>query len=313
LGTSANGSVLTSNISGARIWSNSITLSNLTVSSTNTGNIYANTHFGNVVADRITPYQTAITVFNSNTAVGIPIGNTTQRPTASTGYLRFNTDQASLEFYNGAQWTPLTNVITDQQITPDGIANVFTLNQSAAQEGIFVSLNGVMQLPGVSYTVSGNQITFAEVPRVTDIVDIRFVSTLNLITALSGNLSVVGNISVAGNSTVTGGKLQTVPAIVTGNVTLGTAYMGGILEIGGTLPYTVNLPNPVLYQGQITMWLNASGTLTVKTPAGVIYVNYGGTTSGSGTNTVTIANNNTNLFTLMADGYNWSIWGVKTA
>ena len=89
--------------------------------------------------------------------------------------------------------------------------------------------------------------------------------------------------------------------------------MGGVLEAAGTLPYTLTLPNPTLYRGQITMWLNASGTLTLTTPAGVIYVTYSGTTSGAGTATVTLANNNTTLFTLMADGYNWSIWGVKTA
>ena len=34
-----------------------------------------------------------------------------------------------------------------------------------------------MQQPGVAYSVTGNQITFAEVPQVTDVIDVRFLGT----------------------------------------------------------------------------------------------------------------------------------------
>jgi hypothetical protein len=88
--------------------------------------------------------------------------------------------------------------------------------------------------------------------------------------------------------------------------------MGGALEIAPTLPYTVTLPNPTLYKGLITMWLNASGTLTLTTPAGVIYANYSAS-GGGGTSNVTLTNSAASLFQLMADGYNWVVWGVKTA
>jgi hypothetical protein len=37
-------------------------------------------------------------------AILIPVGTSTQRPTGVAGYLRFNTDRASFEGYNGTTW-----------------------------------------------------------------------------------------------------------------------------------------------------------------------------------------------------------------
>ena len=288
---------------------------------TTTGNITAN-----IVTDIIYPNQSNVTVFYSNTAIGLPSGNTANRPSPAAGYLRYNADNSAIEYGNGNLWIPVTNSVVDQQITPDGTSVTYTLTQSATAAGVIITMNGVVQIPNVAYTVSGNQLTFTEVPLVTDSVDVRFLGALVSINntladnlTIAGNLTVnskisaLGNIALTGNNTVTGGKLQTVPVLITSATTIGAAYMGGVLEVGGTLPYTVSLPNPTLYSGQITLWLNASGTLTLTTPAGVIYVTYSGTTTGTGTATVTLANNNTSLFTLIADGSNWAIWGVKTA
>jgi hypothetical protein len=108
-----------------------------------------------------------------------------------------------------------------------------------------------------------------------------------------------------------GNKYQTGPIIISGTQTISPTYMNGVLEINGSGTYT--LPNPTTYRGQITLWLNTASTITFTTPAGSIYVTYSGTTSGTGTATVTLGNNNTSLFELMSDGVNWAIWGVKTA
>ena len=71
---------------------------------------------GNVIADTVTPYQTQVTVFNSNTAIGLPVGSSTTYPTAnSAGYIRFNNTIGTVEFYSGSAWQPLTNTISDQQ------------------------------------------------------------------------------------------------------------------------------------------------------------------------------------------------------
>ena len=36
-----------------------------------------------------------------------PAGTTAQRPTPTTGMMRFNTDTALMEYYNGTAWVPI--------------------------------------------------------------------------------------------------------------------------------------------------------------------------------------------------------------
>ena len=163
-----------------------------------TGNVVGTLH-GNVYADIITPYQTNITVFNSNTAIRIPVGDTVHRPTGSSGMIRFNTDTPALEYYDGTMWVPVTNTVVDQQITPDGVNSTFTLNQAATSVGVIVSINGVLQQPGSAYSVSGTQITFTQTPLTSDIVDVRFLgAAVTINTTLSEDLLVNGNVTLTG-------------------------------------------------------------------------------------------------------------------
>jgi len=175
---------------------------------TNTGNIAAGnaavtgTSYGNIAADVITPYQTTVTVFNTTTALGLPVGSNVQYPVAnSAGYIRYNSSISSIEFYNGSGWVPVVNSITDQQIVPSGSTASFTLNKAATAAGILVSINGTMQTPGVAYTVSGTTITFAETPTVNDIIDVRFIAS-----AVSANLDYevvdTGNVTVGTTLTI---------------------------------------------------------------------------------------------------------------
>jgi hypothetical protein len=159
----------------------------------------ANIRSGNVLVDTISPYQTAVTVFNSNTAIQVPIGNTTQRPTGVNGYLRFNTDTPAIEYFDGTAWIPVTNTVTDQTIYPDGSNSTYTLIQPSTGAGVIVSINGTVQNPTLAYTVAGNQITFTEVPQVTDIIDVRFLgASVTINNTLSDNLLVSGNVTVGG-------------------------------------------------------------------------------------------------------------------
>jgi hypothetical protein len=70
---------------------------------------------------------------------------------------------------------------------------VFTLNQAATATGIIVSINGTVQQPNVAYTVVNDQITFAEIPVATDVVDVRFISSvISFGNQVSGNLTITG-------------------------------------------------------------------------------------------------------------------------
>lgn len=113
-----------------------------------------------------------------NVAVTVPTGTNAQRPIlADTGDLRFNTDSSAIEFYDGTQWVSTIPSIRSEILYPDGTSSTYTLLYSATTNGVLVNINGTIQQPTTGYTVAGNQITFAEVPLTTDIIEIRYLAT----------------------------------------------------------------------------------------------------------------------------------------
>ncbi len=161
----------TGNIYAANFVGGNVSLGNLYISNTT---ISANVTDGNIT---LQPDGTALVYIDTVTGLVVPVGNTAQRPTGVTGTVRFNTDSARLEVYDGGSWEDIAANVTNQVITTgDGSTVQFTLDRSATAASILVSINGVVQVPGVSYsyTVTGNQITFADAPISSDIIDIRF-------------------------------------------------------------------------------------------------------------------------------------------
>ena len=167
------------------------------------GNIYTGgTAYHPITAtDIITPYQTNTVSFNSNTAVRLPTGGNIARPGSPTsGQIRYNTDSNTVEFYNGVGWIGVVTNITSQNFSGNGVSATFTLNQSTTQDAVLVNINGTLQQPGYGYTVTGNQITFSEVPLTTDQIDVRYMAVASI--ASNGTFS--GDVSVTGNITLTG-------------------------------------------------------------------------------------------------------------
>jgi hypothetical protein len=88
----------------------------------------------------------------------------------------------------------VNNQIEDQIIDyADGVTQTFTLVQPSTATALLVSINGTMQQPSgatPAYTVSGNQITFAQPPLATDIIDIRFIASTVTpdLSGFSGNI-----------------------------------------------------------------------------------------------------------------------------
>ena len=145
-----------------------------------------------------------VLVINSNTALQIPVGSTVDRPSGANGMIRYNTDTPALEYYNGNIWVPVTNTVTDQQITGDGVLSTFTLDQQASTVGVIVSINGTLQHPVSAYTISGDQITFTQTPEDTDIIDVRFLGA-----AVTVSETVYDDLTILGNLTLTGLLSQT--------------------------------------------------------------------------------------------------------
>jgi len=112
----------------------------------------------------------------------LPVGNTLQRPSyPATGMLRFNTNTNTAEVFNGAFWISIGvsnyTIITDDQYTGDGHSVSFFLNTPQTTNSCVVSINGIVQMPMIAYTVSNSIITFSDPPEPGDIIDVRGVVT----------------------------------------------------------------------------------------------------------------------------------------
>lgn len=141
-----------------------VTFSNVTISTS-----LAN---ANLVLE---PTGTGLLVVNTTTGLVIPVGNTAQQPSpAATGTIRFNTDTSRVEIYDGTAWDDVVANVTNQILYGDNSTAVFTLDKDTTSPAALVAINGIVQLPGVAYTVTGNQITFAQAPVISDVIDIRF-------------------------------------------------------------------------------------------------------------------------------------------
>jgi hypothetical protein len=255
---------------------NNSNIGNINITATTISSIDIN---GNLVA------------FGGNSGIVLPSGNSTQRPSnALIGTTRFNTTIDSIETWDGAAWitggnTVTPGTITDQQIIPDGTSNTFTLDQTTSSAGILVSINGVTQVPTVSYTVTGNSITFTQTPLTEDLIDIRYISyttTVSALTNSSGNASIT--VTPAGNILFT----------TNGNVV--TTMSANAVAIAGGLSTTGNITTSGYFIG--TFAGNVSGNVVAPGSNTQVLYNNGGNLAASagftfdqGSNAMAVAGN----------------------
>ena len=260
IGSSANITTINSiNITGTNVTSNQLTVTadtsvagNLAVGTnqtvggniTATGNVSSNEFYGNIRADRIDSLYSSVIEFTSQGAVGLPHGDTSQRPAlAKGGYVRYNTDVPGLEYYDGGAWVEITNTVRNQIITPDGVNNRYLLDHTTTAAGSIVSINGTVQQPGMAYTMSESNnncyITFNETPLPTDIVDVRFMgATVNFNTTLSDNLTIYGNL--------------TTNSVTTGAFTISENNNRVIVSCNGVKVFAINSSGDVTIAGNIS-------------------------------------------------------------
>lgn len=108
---------------------------------------------------------------NSSSAVRIPVGDATERPDIPDfGQIRFNTDIAKVEYYNGTVWSTVAkqgnvDIVVDT-FTGNGSTTVYTMSKVISNpENILVFVGNIYQIPTTNYTVAGNyDITFTSAP-----------------------------------------------------------------------------------------------------------------------------------------------------
>ena len=182
----------------------------------------------------------ALVAFNAATSIVLPTGNTAQRPSnasSTTGMLRFNTTLNSMEVYNNSAWLAIGSsyftVISDEQFNGDGSTVAFNLGSTQTTNSCIVSINGVVQVPTVAYSVAGTYptcvLTFTEAPATADLIDVRELTTTSTVTQISNN---------SGNATVTGNATAAEVDVV-GNLVVS----GSISAVGGIVGLSSNKIN----------------------------------------------------------------------
>jgi hypothetical protein len=223
-----------------------------------------------------TQVTNAIVNFATTTSIKTPVGNTAQRPgTGVTGMLRFNTTSNALEVYDNSAWTsvgvPVFTVIGDQQFNGDGSTVAFTLSSTQTTNSCIVSINGVVQIPTLAYSVSTTTLTFTEAPASGDVIDVRQITTTTSVTSISnspGNavvavspttaqVNVTGDLSVSG--TILGGNINST-AITSGTSNVTVVSSGGNVttSVGGTSNVMVVSSTDVTVNGNLTVTGNAT-------------------------------------------------------
>ena len=300
-GTFANITISTSSIDGPAAGRITINGSNIDTDFAVNGDTVANVFYidagtGTASFGNSTQITNAIVAFNSPTSILMPTGNTQQRPgTGVTGMLRFNTTNNSLEIYDNSQWSevgvPSFTVIDDQQFDGDGSTLAFTLGSTQTTDSCIVSINGVVQIPTLAYSVAGTfptcVLTFTEAPASGDKIDVRQITTTTTVTSIAnspGNAVVsvsptLGQVNITGN------------LVPTSNVTfdLGTSSLRW--RDGYFAGNTITLGNTVIKNtsGNTIGFFGPDGT----TPA---------TIDSSSVDTTTIANGNSSLSVIASNG-----------
>jgi hypothetical protein len=135
-------------------------------------------------------------IINSTDSILIPVGSSSQRPgnaggTDTRGMIRYNTSTGAPEYYDGSAWSSFASaftIITDEQFNGDGINANFTLAQASTTAAIIVSINGVMQIPTLAYSVTGidsKTLAFSEIPEPGDIIDVRRLTTTSTVSSIA--------------------------------------------------------------------------------------------------------------------------------
>ena len=182
-----------------------LTIANIDNIQINTNTISSTDTNGNIYFD---PNGTGRVIASGTNAITIPNGNTSERPAGIEGDIRINSETGTFEYYGAGLWVTVTGLspIVSQSFTGDGSTVNFTLSQNATTDGVLVSINGVVQSPSTSYTVSGTTLTFTEAPLTGDVIDVRLLSAAVDATVLSDvNTSVsVNDVSETANVTING-------------------------------------------------------------------------------------------------------------
>jgi hypothetical protein len=302
-GLTLNASTINSNAGRITINSNGSDV-DFAVDSDATANVfYVDAGTGTVSIGSSTQTTNAALAINTTNSFLMPVGNTAQRPAVGvTGMLRFNSTLDAVEVYDTDSWstvgTPSFTVVTDDQFTGNGVQTIYTLANAYTTNSVIVSINGVVQIPTTSYSVSGNSLTFTEAPQQGDFIDVRGLTTTTQVTSISnspGNAVVsvdpmLNEVDITGNLLPVANNVQSLGSqtlrwkdlyvagnsIYIGNIVMKNTSGNTVAFYGpdGTTPATLDSTNV-----DTTTIANGTSNVTVASSGGNVRVNVGGTSN----------------------------------
>jgi|LauGreDrversion4_2_1035121.scaffolds.fasta_scaffold00453_5 hypothetical protein len=182
--TDTNGNlVLQPNGTGSTVVNDAGNSSDFVVKSVNQAGMFFVDASADVIGIKtITPNAEAALHIESTDSIILPVGAQGDRPgTPVTGMFRFNTTSSKLEVYDSTAWVSIgenqTTTVVSETFSGDGTEVNFTLSQTLTTAAAIVSINGVVQIPGTAYSISGSTLTFTEAPELGDTVEVRQVVT----------------------------------------------------------------------------------------------------------------------------------------
>jgi hypothetical protein len=262
-------------------------------------------------------------IVNTTDSMLVPVGTTAQRPgstggTDTAGMFRYNTTIGAIEWYNGSVWQTASTqftTITDTQFNGDGLTDTFTSSNfaTATTNSLIVSINGVLQIPTIAYSLSGSTITFTEAPTNGDLIDVRVVTTTATISSLVSTNGFMGFIvddngvyisTGTGSATVynyydtTGGIVSNIANVSVASANTATTLDTISNSVYRSAKYTVQVTNGANYQVAEALVIQNGTTATITT-YGVVQTNgnlgvLAATVSGGNTLLQFIATNATN-------------------
>jgi filamentous hemagglutinin len=263
---------------------------NFSVSGTGANVFFVNGSTNSVSFGSSTQTTNAIAAFNTTTSILIPAGTQVQRPgTGVTGMMRFNSTTNALEIYNNTQWqsvgSTVFTVIADEQFNGDGTTTAYTLASTQTTASCIVSINGVVQIPTLAYSVSGTTLTFTEAPAAGDVIDVRELTTTTTLLSLqnvsanasiqlsdttnivtiTGVANITGDLNVSGNATILGNVATNQIINGTSGVLIPTPNGNVIIDVGSTNDIATFTTDSMEIHGNIVPQSNVTYTLGTNT------------------------------------------------
>ncbi len=184
---------------------------------------------------------TGILVIDSNSGIQFPIGTSLERPDNVEGYVRYNSDLNSIEFFNGLDWISTATVSSTALIETfegDDSTTEFVLLASTTTNDTIITLNGVVQSPGNAYSISDTILTFTEAPKTGDSIEVRFITNEFSPVAIIQDVNTSVRVNSADRTIVS--KINNSNVVVTAENS--TTFNGSIFGIGSIASIKTTVP-----------------------------------------------------------------------